>query len=144
VVSSPSTNLQPPYKQILIGVGVSWCFSSLLPSPVISPPSHHCLPSLLLPSLLPPIVVSPPSCCHLPSLLSLSPLPLVVVSPPTLQAGACSGGGGGITPVPLSHCYHWSTRDPPHEQLLVRLGVGGVLHCWSSLGVVVMPPLLLS
>jgi hypothetical protein len=64
--------------------------------------------------------------------------------PPTLQAGACSGGGGGITPVSLSRRYRWSTRDPPHEQLLVRLGAGGVLRCRSSPGVVVMPPSSLS
>jgi len=121
VVSSPSTNPQPPYEQILVGVGVSWCSSSRLPS----------LPSS---SPLPPVVVSPPSCRHLPSLLSSYPLP------PTLQAGACSGGGGGITPVSLSRRYRWSTRDPPHEQLLVRLGAGGVLRCRSSPGVVIMPP----
>jgi hypothetical protein len=75
MVSSPSTNPQPPYKQILIGVGVSWCFSSLLPSPVISPPSRGHLPFLLWSSPLPLVVVSPPSCLRLPSLLSSYPLP---------------------------------------------------------------------
>jgi hypothetical protein len=32
--------------------------------------------------------------------------------------------------------YRWSTCDPPHKQLLVRLGVGGVLHCQSLLGII--------
>jgi hypothetical protein len=73
VVSSPSTNPQPPYEQILVGVGVSRCSSSRLPS----------LPSS---SPLPPVVVSPPSCRRLPSLPSSSPLPLVVVPPPTHPA----------------------------------------------------------
>jgi hypothetical protein len=41
-------------------------------------------------------------------------------------------------PHPPSH-HHQSTHDPPHEQLLVRLGVGGVLHHRSSPCVVVIP-----
>jgi hypothetical protein len=106
---------------------------------LVSSPLLHRLPSLLSSFPLPPVVVSPPSHHHFPSLLSLSPLPLVVIPPPTLQSGACSGGGGGITPVPLSCYYHRSTCNPPREQLLVRLGAGGVLCCWSSPDIVVMP-----
>jgi hypothetical protein len=111
--------------------------SSPLPPVVISLPSCCHLPSLPLSSPLPPM-------CRLPSLLSLSPLPLVIIPPPTLQAGACSGSGGGITPIPLSHRYRQSTCNPPHEQLLMRLGVGGVLCCWSSPGIIIMPPSSLS
>jgi hypothetical protein len=61
--------------------------------------------------------LSPPSHHRLPSLS------------PTLQAG--------ITPVPLSRRSRQSTRDPPHEQLLVRLGAGGVLRRRSSPRVIV-------
>jgi hypothetical protein len=41
-------------------------------------------------------------------------------------------------PCPPSH-RRWSTCDPPHKQLLVRLGVGGVLRHQSSPHVVVVP-----
>jgi hypothetical protein len=56
----------------------------------------------------------PPSSPPVVLLVSLSPRPP-------------SSGGGGGTPVPLSRRRRPSTRDPPHEQLLVRLGAGGGL-----------------
>jgi hypothetical protein len=111
MVSSPSTNPQPPYKQILVGTGVSWCSSSLLPFPIISPPSRHRFPSLPLSFPLPPVVISPPSHCHLPSLLLSYPLPpckqvlaavvvaasplspsaIVIISPPAIHpTSSCS------------------------------------------------------
>ena len=66
------------------------------------------------------------------------PLPLILLSfhpPPTPQAVACKAGGGWcahhlIVSPPSSH---HSTHQPPHEHLLARLGMCGVL----SVGVVV-------
>ena len=51
---------------------------------------------------------------------------------PTLQAVARRRGVGAIG----HHCCSCSTHNPPHEQLLVRLGVRGV----SSFVVVALPP----
>ena len=44
-----------------------------------------------------------------------------------------------LLPIP---CHHHPTCDPPHEQLLLRLGVGSVPSSWSPLVVVVVPPLV--
>jgi hypothetical protein len=91
MVSSPSTNAQPPYEQILVGMGVSWCSLSLLPSLIVSSPSHHRFPSLLLLFPLPPVVISPPSRRCLPSLLVVvvasppSPSVVVIVGPPVIH-----------------------------------------------------------
>jgi hypothetical protein len=50
------------------------------------------------------------------------------------------------TPVPLSRRLRRSTRDPPHEQLLVRLGAGGgsfvVGSCWAGVVAVAVAPSL--
>jgi hypothetical protein len=54
-----------------------------------------------------------------------------------------------VVVVVIALCWHWprSTHDPPHEQLLVGLGVGCVICCrtwwwWSfpCVGVGVVPP----
>jgi hypothetical protein len=53
---------------------------------------------------------------------------------------SAAGAGGGVVAVPVVSCFRpplavspsrRSTRDPPHEQLLVRLGAGGV-SWWVS------------
>ena len=98
------------------------------------PPPHH------LCSIVPPF--------HCPSPFPLSP-PLfgffVVVSllffcgSVVLCCASLHGWCGHCSPPllsPHSHCC-CSTRDPPHEQLLMRLGVGGI---WSFIIVVVSLP----
>jgi hypothetical protein len=112
VVSSPSTNPQPPYEQILVGVGVSRCSSSRLPS----------LPSS---SPLPPVVVSPPSCRRLPSLPSSSPLPPVVISPPSCRRTPshppCKQGLAAVAVV----------ASPPSPSVVVIVGPPAI-HLTSS------------
>jgi hypothetical protein len=72
---------------------------------------------------------------------SLALVPLVL--PPRCPLLSSSLRGPSL--LSLHHCCHCSTRDPPHEQLLVRLGVGGMSsfviilspHCSSSSVVVI-------
>jgi hypothetical protein len=92
--------------------------------------------------------------CHLACLLPALPSPSPCHPPhsnrqTTLRAGARRHGGAvpcraslrgpcgrcGPSLLSLHHRHRRSTRVPPHEQLLVRLGVGG-----ASLFVVVLPP----
>ena len=66
---------------------------------------------------------SPSSSLHRRPLVPHRPLPVVLLV--SLSPRPPSSGGGGSTPVPLSHRRRPSTHDPPHEQLLMRLGVSG-------------------
>ena len=95
VICSPHN---PPYKQLLIGMGWVPCHLAV----VFHPPS------------LPPTAIA--NCTHHPPYEQL----LVGVGVGTMALG--------IVVVVLPHCLHrcHSTHDPPHKQLLVRLGVGDV------------------
>jgi hypothetical protein len=68
------------------------------------------------------------------TLVTIVIVPLVFIFP---RIGRCSPVAILIAPLstPLSPCRrrHRSTRDPPHEQLLMRLGAGSVHHCRSSI-----------
>jgi hypothetical protein len=74
--------------------------------------------------------------------------PIVVVVP-LLFCCCCSPVV--MSPLPCCHVppspHHCSTHNPPHEQLLMRLGTGGVLSCVLSLLLLPIhccPPSLLS
>jgi hypothetical protein len=96
-------------------------------------------------STLIPLSLTFPSCGHplfvVVVVLPLSPLsPLIIVSAPS-----CLPCEQGLTvvvvsPHPPSHCCCWSTCNPPHEQLLMRLGVGGVTAIPPGIIVIVRPP----
>jgi hypothetical protein len=81
-----------------------------------------CRPVLLSPCVVVTIVALCCCCRHHPVLLLLL-LPCIVVAVVTL------------------HCHsHHSTHYPPHEQLLVRLGVGGVSFLVRMVVVVMKRP----
>jgi hypothetical protein len=56
---------------------------------------------------------------------------------PTSWGSQPQHSGGGVSPIPLGRHRH-STHHPPHEQLLVRLEVGGVLFVGAAVMVVVV------
>ena len=89
------------------------------------PLCHPCLP--LFPSSFHPpssaLAICPPPC-----------LPSFVISTPSSSLPLVPRPSFQPLPRPLLiptlpyHCWPHSTRDPPHEQWLMRLGVGGLLY----------------
>ena len=95
VVRSPHN---PPYKQLLIGMGWVLCRSAV----VFCPPS------------LPPAAIA--NCTHHPPYKQL----LVGMGVGTMALGIV------IVVLPHCSCHCYSTHNPPCKQLLMRLGVGDV------------------
>jgi hypothetical protein len=112
-----------PGDRCLLGLGVvsSRLVVVILPLFIVVVPPGCCCPPLLSSSL------SPPRCHHYP-LSHHCPPSLHHCCPPSLHSHC-----------PPSLWCRQSTCDPPHKQLLVRLGVGGVLHHQSSPCVIVVP-----
>jgi hypothetical protein len=143
----PDTH-NPPYEQLFVGVGWVPCRSAVvfrppLLTPAVNGTRHPPYEQLLVGVGVGAVVLG--VCCSSPLLASLSFHPR-----PTPRAVAREAGGGwcGVVrrrppSLPAARRRHGhSTRDPPHEQLLVGLGAGGVspiVWCWSLVVVPVVP-----
>ena len=106
---------KPPYEQLLIGMS----FGALIVPRTPYTPREQLLTAVVGGAgccLSPPLVVSPPS--H--RFMSLPRRFVSFCLPRRLVVSF-------HLPLPLVPCWDYSTCNPPHEQLLVRLGAGSVL-----------------